>query len=82
MVEDQGFLHHPEFLNPWCAVSSQHYITLIPLSSHNVPTSFVEPVKQAIEKMLNVCEIDKQRVDVILHDSVRNMKKAMDDMEI
>ena len=39
-------------------------------------TSFVgtaEHVKQAIEEMLNVCEIDKQRVHVILHDSVRIM---------
>ena len=28
-----------------------------------------------------MCEIDKQRVRVILCDNVRNMKKAMDDME-
>ena len=32
--------------------------------------------------MLNACEIDKQRVDVISHDNVWNMKKAMDDMEV
>ena len=32
--------------------------------------------------MLNACEIDKQRVHVILHDNVRNMKKAIDDMEV
>ena len=30
--------------------------------------------------MPNACEIDKQRVHVILHD-VRNIKKAVDDME-
>ena len=32
--------------------------------------------------MLNACEIDKQWVDDILHDNIRNMKKAMDDMEV
>ena len=32
--------------------------------------------------MLNMCEIDKQHVHVILRDSVRNMKKAMDDMAV
>ena len=39
-----------------------------------------EPVKQATAEMLNMCEIDKQRVHVILHDSTRNMKKAVGDM--
>ena len=34
-----------------------------------------EHVKQAIEEMLNACEIDKQHVHVILCDDVR--KKAM-----
>ena len=34
---DQGFLHHLEFLNPRYALPSQHYITLTPLSSYNVP---------------------------------------------
>ena len=41
-------------------------------------TSFVytaQHVNQAIEEMLNACEIDKQQVDVILLDNVRNMKK-------
>lgn len=38
-----------------------------------------EHVKQATEEMLNACEIDKQR---LLRDNVRNMKKAMDDMEV
>ena len=37
VVEDQGFLHHLEFLNPWYALPSLHYITLTPLSSYNVP---------------------------------------------
>ena len=32
--------------------------------------------------MLNVCEIDKQCVHVILHDNLRNMKKAVDGMEV
>ena len=32
--------------------------------------------------MLNTCEIDKQRVHVILRDNIRNMKKAVDDMEV
>ena len=40
-----------------------------------------EHVKQAIEEMLNACEIDKQWVHAILHDNVRNMKKAMDVMD-
>ena len=31
--------------------------------------------------MLNLCEIDKQRDHVILFDNIRNMKKAVDDME-
>ena len=29
-----------------------------------------------------MCEIDKQRIHVILQDNVRSMKKAMDDMEV
>ena len=29
-----------------------------------------------------MCEIDKQRIHVILRDNVRNMKKAIDDMEV
>ena len=33
VIEDQGFLHHPEFLNPRLF---QHYITLTPLSSYTV----------------------------------------------
>ena len=37
VVEDQGFLCHREFLNPWYALPSRHYITLLPLSSCNVP---------------------------------------------
>ena len=37
VVEDQGFLRHLEFLNPWYALSSLHYITFLPLSSYNVP---------------------------------------------
>ena len=37
VVQDQGFLRHLEFLNPWYALPSQHYITLNPLSSYNVP---------------------------------------------
>ena len=41
-----------------------------------------EHVKQAIEEMLNACDIDKQHVEIILHDNVRNMKKEMDDMEV
>ena len=32
--------------------------------------------------MLNSCEIEKQRVHVNLRDKIRNMKKAMDDMEV
>ena len=32
--------------------------------------------------MLNVCEIDKQRIHVILHDNVRNMKKEVDDVDV
>ena len=32
--------------------------------------------------MLNMCEIEKQWVDVILRDNARNMKKAMDGMEV
>ena len=31
--EDQGFLHHLEFLNPWYALGSQHYFILAPLKS-------------------------------------------------
>ena len=41
-----------------------------------------EHVKQAIKEMLNTCETDKQCVHIILRDNVRNMKKAMDDMEV
>ena len=41
----------------------------------------MEQVEQAIEEMLNVCKIDKQRVGVIFHDNIRNMKKAIYDME-
>ena len=41
-----------------------------------------EHIKQAIEDRLNACDIDKQWVDVILHDNLRNMKKAVDDMEV
>ena len=37
VVEDQGFLRHLEFLNPWYALPSLHYITLTPLLSYNVP---------------------------------------------
>ena len=29
-----------------------------------------------------MCEIDKQRVHVILRDNIRNMKKAMEDMDV
>ena len=32
--------------------------------------------------MLNARETDKQQVDVILHDNVRNMEKAVDDMKV
>ena len=32
--------------------------------------------------MLNVCEIDKQHVHVILRDNARHMNKAVDDMEV
>ena len=32
--------------------------------------------------MLNTCEIDKQRVHVTLPDNGRNMKKAVNDMEV
>ena len=39
-------------------------------------------VKQAVEEMLNACEVDKQLIHVVLCDNVRNMKKAMDDMEV
>ena len=41
-----------------------------------------EHVKQAIEEVLNSCEIDKQRLQVILRDNVRNVKKTIDDMEV
>ena len=57
-------------------------ITFIPLLSYNRGSHTAEHVKQAVEKMLKVCEIDKQRVHVILHDNLRNMKKAVDDMEV
>ena len=84
MVEDQCFLHHLEFLNPWCALPSRHYITLTQLSSYNagIRTSFVGLIqheKQEFEGVVNTCEIDKQRVHVILCDNVSNMKKAVDD---
>ena len=88
VVKDQGFLHHLEFLNPQYAIPSRHYIILIPFWSCNVlahqsrGSHTAEHVKHATEEMLNVCEIDKQCVHIILHDSVRNMKKAMDDMEV
>ena len=39
-------------------------------------------VQQAIKAMLNACEIDKQHVHIILCDNIRNMKKAVDDMEV
>ena len=32
--------------------------------------------------MLNACEIDKQRVQVILFDNVKNMRKNNDDMAV
>ena len=35
VVEDQGFICHLEFFNPWYALPSLHYITLTPLSSYN-----------------------------------------------
>ena len=31
---------------------------------------------------MNVCKVDKQRVHVILCNNVRNMKKAVDDVEV
>ena len=34
VAEDQGFLHHPEFLNPQYALPSGHYITLTPLLNY------------------------------------------------
>ena len=37
VVEDQGFLHHLEFLNPRYARPSRHYMTLTPLLSYNMP---------------------------------------------
>ena len=40
-----------------------------------------EHVKQTIAAMLNACEIDKQRVHIILRNNIRNMKKNNDDME-
>ena len=57
MAEDQGFLQHLDFLNPWYALH-QHYITL--LSSYSVPVcALVSWVKQHIH--------------FILRDNVRNM---------
>ena len=35
LKEYQGFLCHLEFLNPRYALSSLHYITFLPLSSHS-----------------------------------------------
>ena len=91
MVEDQGFVISS--LNPQYALSSQHYFTLTPLWSYNVPVctlvswvsySTAQHVKQAFKEMMNACEIDMQCVGVILRDNVRNMKKAdvADDIEV
>ena len=41
-----------------------------------------EHVKQANEEKLNTCDTEKQHLHVILHDNLRNMKKAVDDMEV
>ncbi|XP_057694491.1 zinc finger BED domain-containing protein 4-like [Corythoichthys intestinalis] len=41
-----------------------------------------ERVREAIEGMLNSWGIDKSRVHVIVRDNARNLKKAMDDMEM
>ena len=49
MEEDQGFLCHLEFWNPRYALPSQHYITLLPLSSYNVPVcALVSWVQQSM----------------------------------
>ena len=89
VVEDQGFLCHLEFLNPQYALSSRHYITFLPLSSYNVPVcapvswvSYSRACKQATEEQRNTRDIDKQHIHVILHDNIRNMKKAVDDREV
>ena len=82
----QGFLCYLEFLeSPVCPIiSALHHITS--LSSYSMPVctlvSYRKHIKQAIKEMLNACEIDKQQVHVILPDNIRNMKTAMDDMEV
>ena len=60
VVEDQGFLHLLEFLNPQYALPSLHYITLTPLSSYSASyanqfggSHTAEHVKQTVEEMLN-----------------------------
>ena len=86
VLEDLSFFRHLEFLNPRYALGSLHYITLTPLLSYNMPvctlflvSNTAEHVKQAIEEMLNACEIDTQCVHIILRD---NGRKAMDDKEV
>ena len=82
VVEDQGFLL------PWIPmaylpmISALHYIDPTFELQHAGMCKFhgshtAEHVKQNIEVMLNACEMDKQWVNVILCDNVRNMKKAM-----
>ena len=60
VVEDQSFLHHLEFLNPWYVLPSLHYITFIPLSSYGVlyvryfcGSHTAEHVKPTFQEMLN-----------------------------
>ena len=52
VVEDQCFLRHLEFLNPWYALPSQHYITLFTstfeLQSASMRTSFMGLIQQSM----------------------------------
>ena len=77
VVENQCFPRHLEFLNPLYAPSSLHYITLIPFLSYIVPVcalvswvSYSRACKTGNRGDAESCEIDEQRVHVLLHDKV------------
>ena len=69
VVEDQGFWIHVMPYNLGITLYWLHFWVTMCRYAHKFCRSHTaEHVKQALDEMVNVCEIDKQRVDVILHD--------------
>ena len=65
VVENQGFLHHLEFLNPWYALLQR--VSMLETAQFRGSLT-AEHVKQATKEILNTCDKDKQRVHFILQD--------------